>query len=489
MKYLRWFKEDPKTCWNIVRIIGPSALQGFIISLASISDIFVISNFLKSNDALNGAAITIALLIFAAAIIFGTNQAGNIFIGRLRGDNRTQDIKKIVFYQMIFGFFGYLSLLALFFAIGERRILQVILGAEGPKNGNINDILNQGVIFFRVVTWSVLPFAFSNVIYSVSRVYGHVWFSVLCSFITVFTNIVLSILLVGGMTHKINLGITGVGAATIISRFLELCILIGYLIWTKPEWIPNWQSCRINFKMLKKFMLSISVAWINIAVYPLFLIIQQGIVARVGDNELLAGVNSCNTAAELFFTTLLGFSAVSPLFIGKYIGAGKIQMSKDNAEKVLLVSWVLILSMMIIFFTAAFWWGHLFKSLDEPQSQMYVRWFMMGLALGSTFYALGLQYFIIMKSRGYIILASLTEELLADTCYLIVMYLLLNVSGLSYQYSLFITPFSYIVVFVIGFALFKFLKWHRPLVKEQHHYQTKKPISIKLQSNDTKSKP
>lgn len=86
--------------------------------------------------------------------------------------------------------------------------------------------------------------------------------------------------------------------------------------------------------------------------FPVFLILQQAIVARAADRlndpNILTAVNAVTISSDLLFSILLGFYSVGPLFIGAKIAGGQITKSKENAEKMLIVAFLMILGSLII---------------------------------------------------------------------------------------------------------------------------------------------
>lgn len=466
MRYLIWLRKDPKTCKQILAIIGPVALQALIIAVPTFIDILIISTYIKNTSALNGAAIAGSLVSFAAVIITSVQQAGNIFIGRLYGRRMREEVKAVSFYRILISFLAYGFFIALIFIIGDQRLLQLILGFKYSTTVN-NNIIQAGNTYFSYMVLANIPLVISLFIYTSSRVYGKVWFAVIITIIKESINIIFSILLVGGFTAVINLGVKGVALGTVISSCVEFLILCCYIYKTQPVWWPSWHSWRIHPELLKKFLLAVFFVWFNAVLYPIYLAVQQTVVAHIGNKNLLTAVNLTFQEVFLYFAVIGAFFAPPPTFVSKYLGAGDIKKSQENAEKVLLVGTFIILSLGLIFLSSHFWWGQLYgaSKRNNKELQIYIQWFVLGMAMGSVLWALGMQLFIMLRIRGYIITTSIFNETINWFTFVPVLYCLLNFSGLPYQYSLFITPWSYIIALTIYVCLYKFLPWYRPLVK------------------------
>ena len=464
LKYFHWFKDDPKTCKNIFRLILGSAFQSALIIFLQIINIWIINHFLRDVNALNGAVLAFSVYNIMLFAIYSVNQGSNILIGQMQGVNNEAKIKELFRFKIMYSITVWAIAFIVIKSVGETNLLNLIAGTlVSNKDATVQLTLTDGGIILDWIMWSSLFYLFSLSIYSTLRVHHKIKMCVFGSLLAIVINVILVIALINGFNTGTDLGVRGLGIALLITRSAEFLLLVIYLAIIRPEWIKQWYIPFISKWTFQQGFKFSAFLLITDLTYPVFIVLQQALVARTGNLDLFTALNVVSTALELFFATLTGFYAAAPIYVGAYNSSGQILKSKENAEKIIIVAFIFITVLLLFAVTSFFWYAKLFRVLT-PQAAHYTSWFILGSLIGGAIYAYALQMIIILRSRGYLITASLVEEPVNAAVSLPLLYILLNFSSIDYAYSMFMIPIiAGFFIFVVTYLSYRLYKWHKPI--------------------------
>ena len=472
LKWLHWLKDDKKTCKKMFVITFGSAIQSIFLVMLMLSSTFIIAHYLpKDHAALNGASIAISVFTLMLFMVYSANQGCNILIGQVKGVKDVNKVKELVRYKFILSACIITVWILIFKLVGENRILSLVLGPldiTGVHDPDFRaEILKNGTIFLNWLIWSIIPFIVSLIIYSTSRVHGHIKMCITGAIIALCINVVLALWLVGAFHDGTNLGIKGTGIAILVTRIIECFVLIVSVVISQPKWSPGLNFWTVSKWTIKKGLFFTGAIMVSDILFPVFLILQQAIVARAADRlndpNILTAVNAVTISSDLLFSILLGFYSVGPLFIGAKIAGGQITKSKENAEKMLIVAFLMILGSLIIGCTEFWWWAPSFNLQGE--AARYCSWFILGSVVGMAIYGWGLQMLILLRTRGYILTASICEEPVNMIVFLPFIYCFFRYTHVDPAITLCLAPIiAAIFLFTAAWIPYHKYKWYKPII-------------------------
>ena len=106
-----------------------------------------------------------------------------------------------------------------------------LIGLYLNDTGSVGDIalaLKYGKEYMLIMTSSLIPFAVCQAYVSTIRETGQTFVPMLASVIAVLTNLVLDYVLIFGLGSIPGYGVAGAATATVISRFVECIIVVGW---------------------------------------------------------------------------------------------------------------------------------------------------------------------------------------------------------------------------------------------------------------------
>ena len=107
-------------------------------------------------------------------------------------------------------------------------LIRLYLQGEGDA-ADAAGVLEYGLDYLHVMLWGLLPFALSSAYSGTLRETGQTTIPMTAGITAVFVNLILNYVLIFGHFGAPAMGVRGAALATVISRFVELAIVAGWL--------------------------------------------------------------------------------------------------------------------------------------------------------------------------------------------------------------------------------------------------------------------
>jgi putative MATE family efflux protein len=186
----------------------------------------------------------------------------------------------------------------------------------------------------------LIPYAISQAYASTMRETGQTFVPMIASSTAVATNFILNAVLIFGLLGAPAMGVAGAAIATVISRFLELGILVFWGHTHKKKcpylkgafrslYIPRSLFGRITVKgmplMANEFFWAIAITLRN-----------QG-YSTCGI-DVVAAQNIAVTIINLFSVVYMSLGSAIAILVGNQLGAGEIERARDTDRKMIAFS-------------------------------------------------------------------------------------------------------------------------------------------------------
>ena len=303
---------------SLVAIAMPISLQALLQNLVNMLDTVMIGQIGSVEIAAVGLGNQIFFIL--NMILFGITSGGAVFIAQFWGRKDLGGIRKSLGLMTIIA-----VVVAIIFTVLGLFIPNQLISLYSPDP----EVIQVGGTYLRYVCISYVPTAISFSITLAMRSTERVKLPLVCTSISLVTNIIANYFLI----FVAGLGVKGAAIATIISRIIELVMLLG---WSNAH---NYESCG-RFKELLNFNKSFICKFIMIA-FPVILnetfwglgtSVYNGIFAHAGTNAFTA-YNITGTISQLTWVFCMGFGNGIGVLIGKKIGEKKIDEAKAYASR------------------------------------------------------------------------------------------------------------------------------------------------------------
>ena len=212
-------------------------------------------------------------------------------------------------------------------------------------------IIREGMVYLRIIRYTYLFFAMTQILLGSLRSIGTVYIALLLSVWSFIVNCAINYTLIYGHFGAPELGVTGAAIGTLIARISEFLILAVFcfkkepVLRLKPDFIlqRNRDLGRDYFRIMLPAML-ISALWgLNTAV-------QNAILGHMMSRAIAAN-SAASTQFLLVKSMAVGTSSATAIFIGKAIGEGDKKKLNQYAHTLqVLFVFVGLVSGCILFF-------------------------------------------------------------------------------------------------------------------------------------------
>ena len=212
-----------KTLFKRFLIIAiPIIIQNGITNFVSLLDNIMVGQV--GSIQMSGVSIVNGLLFVFNLCVFGASSGAGIFTAQFYGSHDHEGIRYTFRFKVLIC--ALLSLLGISaFIMGGTPLINLYLQGEGDAT-EAAQVLHYGLKYLRVMLWGLVPFALCNAYASTLRETGQTTVPMTAGVIAVFVNLILNYVLIFGHFGAPELGVEGAALATVISRYVELLIVV-----------------------------------------------------------------------------------------------------------------------------------------------------------------------------------------------------------------------------------------------------------------------
>lgn len=289
------------------------ALQNLLTYSVNLADNIMLGRF--SQDALSGASLCNQLQFFLQMLVQGVGEGVVVLGARYWGKKDLKPIPDIIGAGLRFG----VSIAAVLFVLALLFPTQIIrLMTNDPV------IMEQAVQYLQIICFTYVIFALTNMLTASLRSIGIVKIGYIISASTLCINICLNYVLIYGHFDAPALGVRGAAIATLVSRTVELLIVIWFLKFREHTLHLNWRKLLfIDTSYIRDYIHVSLPMLVTQTMWGASSIIQTAIL---GNMENAAMVVPANSISVLVFQILsvVGYGAASAAAImtGRTLGEG-----------------------------------------------------------------------------------------------------------------------------------------------------------------------
>ena len=321
----RSFYKDFFSVWSVL------VLYNIITLGVNLLDNVMVSAY--SESAMAGVSAVNQVQFLFQQLMLGAGDAVVVLGSQYWGQKRTEPIKRFFVGALLLG--GVLGLL--FFTVSAITPAGVVsLFTEDPA------IHAAGVEYLRVMKYSFLVFAMTNLLLAVLRSVETVRIGFWVSVSTLLVNGGLNYLLIEGHLGFPRMGVTGAAIATLAARVMELAIVLVYLLCLDKK--LSWRLrdfFRMDKLLVKDYLKLVRPFLVTSLLFGGAVMLQTvilGHLEQTGTGGSTIAANSiASTLYQMLKVAIVGASSAAAVLIGKAIGSGKMDVIKSYAQTLQLM--------------------------------------------------------------------------------------------------------------------------------------------------------
>ncbi|MBO5953684.1 MAG: MATE family efflux transporter [Oscillospiraceae bacterium] len=315
----------------------PIMIQNGITNFVSLLDNIMVGQV--GTIPMSGVSIANKLVFVFNLCIFGATSGAGIFTAQFHGALDHEGIRYTTRFKLLSCVTLCILSIGIFLGGGESLISLYLQGDGDPREAALT--LGHGMSYLRIMLLGLLPFALSNAYSSTLRETGQTIVPMVAGIIAVFVNLIFNYILIFGHFGAPAMGVAGAAVATVISRYVELAIVV---IWShlhtkehpyiqelyRSMFIPRDLLCDIVRKGLpllaNEFLWSTGVAFIS----------QRYSTCGL---DVVPAMNISTTLRDLASVAFVAMGSAVGIIMGQLLGCGaRVEEVRDTNRKLIVLS-------------------------------------------------------------------------------------------------------------------------------------------------------
>ncbi len=309
----------------------PIMVQNGVSNFVSLLDNLMIGHL--GTNPLSGVAISNQLMFVFFLLVFGATAGVGIFTAQYHGMGDVEGVRYTFRAKLIINTV-LCTLSILVFKAFAPQLIGFFLKGEGTPKDRV-ETLSIGIEYMNMMLIGLIPVGITNAYAGTLRDTGQTRAPMMSSIIAIFVNLIGNFLLIYGYLGLPAMGAKGAALATVISRYVELFVLIIYTA-THSEQHPFIKGAFRKFYIPGKLMLRYLLKSLPLMLNETLWASGQTFLNQCYSYRSLSAVaalNIENTIWGLLGVAFLAMGEAVGILVGQVLGSGDIEKAKDHAKK------------------------------------------------------------------------------------------------------------------------------------------------------------
>ena len=253
----------------------------------------------------------------------------------------------------------------LLFAFAGEQLISFYLQGDGSPESIASTLLYAKQYLF-IMLFGLPAFMMVQVYSSTLRECGQTVLPMKAGVAAVLTNLVLNYILIYGKFGAPALGVQGAALATIISRYVEVSII---LVWTHTHVQENpfvkglYDTLKVPAVLTKKLIIKGMPLLINETLWAMGTAFLTQCYSVRG-LDVVAAFNITTTIQNVFNIAFIAMGDAVAIIVGQQLGAGKLREAKDTDTKLIIFTVLCSFAVTIVMFILAPLFPELYKTTE-----------------------------------------------------------------------------------------------------------------------------
>ena len=218
----------------VMVIVVPIIIQNAFTQFVNMLDNIMVGQI--GTLPMSAVSISNQLLQVINLAIIGSVGAIGIFGAQFYGKKDMKGFTECIYIKLLAAAIFVSAGILIFFFKG-RYMVSFYMDETTNTAAEITDTLNYAETYIRIMIIGLIPFGLSSAMSTISREAGKTLINMYSGIVSVLVNFVLNYLLIFGHFGFPEMGVAGAAVATVISRFVELFVVM-FGLWHDRESFP-----------------------------------------------------------------------------------------------------------------------------------------------------------------------------------------------------------------------------------------------------------
>ncbi|NLN45284.1 MAG: MATE family efflux transporter [Clostridiaceae bacterium] len=456
------FLGDRKFYSVILALVLPIIVQNTVSNFVNLLDNVMVGSL--GTTELSGVAIANQLIFVFNLSIFGAISGAGIYGAQFVGASNWEGLRQSFRFKLLVATgITAIGMSVLYFAADP--LISLYLTGEGDA-ADAAAMLANGKSYLRIMVWGLLPFALTQTYSGTLRETGHATLPMVSSLAAVLVNLTFNYLLIFGHFGFPRLGIQGAAIATLMSRYVELGVVV---IWTHTHHLKYFfmEGVYRSFRIGRKLALQIAAKSLpllaNEFLWSLSMTTLIQILSTRGLN-VMAGLNIASTITNLFNVFFLSMGTAVAVTVGQSLGANDLVKAKGQVWKIIFFDVCVCIVLGSVLASVAGLIPRIYNTTDEVRhlATTFMRTSAMYMAFNATAHCC---YFA-LRSGGKTFITFLFDSVYSWAIMIPYVYLLVHHTGLPITALYPLANLADAIKAIVGVLVVRTGYWARNIVSD-----------------------
>ena len=347
----------------LMAIAVPVMLQNGLTNLVSLLDNIMVGAV--GTEQMTGVSIVNQLLFVFNLCIFGGLSGAGIYTAQFYGKNDHQGVQHTFRFKLMLVATILVLGLVIFNLWGENLIALYL--HEGSQTGDIAATAEYGAKYMRVMLWGLFPFALQQAYAGTLRETGETMLPMKAGIVAIFVNLVFNYILIFGHFGAPRMGVEGAALATVLSRYVECAIIVG---WTHRHSedarfiIGAYRSLRVPAPLTRDIFRRGMPLLANEFLWSAGMaVLTQSFSTR--GLAVVAALNISSTVSNLFNIVWMAMGTAVSIIVGQSLGAGDFDKAEESCWRILTFSVLSAVGVGALMYGCAGLFPQIYNTTDE----------------------------------------------------------------------------------------------------------------------------
>ena len=334
----------------VLALAVPIMIQNGITNFVNLLDNIMIGQV--GTVQMSGASIVNQLIFVYNLCIFGGVSGAGIFTAQYFGQKDNEGIRHTFRYKLWMVIILTAATIVLFLTAGNTLIGFYLQGKGSAADAA--DTLMYGRMYLNVMLAGLPAFMISQVYSSTLRECGQTIVPMKAGVAAVFVNLLFNYLLIFGKLGFPQLGVQGAAIATVLSRYVEMIIIV---VWThrkkeqNPFVVGLYRTMKIPGRLVRKYFIKGIPLLLNETLWAAGMAMLTQCYS-IRSLDVVAALNISNTINNVFNIVFIALGDSVAIFVGQLLGAGDMEKARDTDNKMIAFSvfcctWVALVMLLL----------------------------------------------------------------------------------------------------------------------------------------------
>ncbi len=336
---LRKYIGDKAFYRSVLRLLLPIIVQQFITNFVSLLDNVMVGRL--GTEAISATSIANQVMMVFNLAIFGGMSGISIFGAQFYGKGDMDGMKYSFRFKMYFGVVTGLIAILIYGILGGEFVQSFLRGES--NGGDLSLALAEGSGYLAVMLWGLMPFALVQAYASTLRESGETMAPMVAGVCAIVTNLFLNWVLIFGHLGAPAMGVRGAAVATVISRWVELVIVVVHAHRHTERYPFFWQiyrSWEVPRRLMARMSRTGAPLLVNEILWSLGMTFINQFYSSRGLNAV-AALNITGTAWNLFCVIMFAMGSAVSIMVGQRLGANQLEEARDVDRKLIFLTEVI----------------------------------------------------------------------------------------------------------------------------------------------------